>query len=89
MLADSMYRCMRRYRLDADMNTLLDGLCFTWLLEDGSLYATAEYIAETGTLTLKKFGCEGHAHVFGKVLVEFIEGPEAAVTLTDCGATAN
>ena len=59
---------------------------FTWEIIDGKFYASAEAIGNCTPLTLKKFGCGDHAHIFARIRVEFA-GDQ--ISLSPCNVTAS
>lgn len=79
MLFNSVSAFVEENKLDGSgLNA--DEIHVCWYLHDGKLYALTEYIANVTQETTETFGCLSHAHVFGRVLVEFAEG---GAVLTD------
>lgn len=85
MLFDSISAYIGEYRLDP-RELSAETVRLTWNVIDGKLYACTEEIAAVTDETTREFGCGDHAHVFGKVLVEFTEG---GAVLTDMGASGS
>lgn len=52
-----------------------DSIYLVWQYRDGKFYASTEQIGYVTLLTVKKYGCGDHAHVFGNVEIDFDASP--------------
>ena len=83
MLYDSMNAWIEDRGLEkGDLSP--EDLQLYWAIEDGGLCACAEEIVSVQAQGTTEYGCGDHAHVFGKVLVEFTDN---GVKLTDLGTS--
>ena len=82
MIFDSVSAWINEKHLENGLSSIDDVIIF-WTVNEGKLCADTEVIAHVGPDTEETFGCIDHAHVFGRVQVDFTD---SGVELTDLGA---